>query len=250
MSRCLAVGSVAAVFLTCAAAEPASASVSAPATKSRVSEIDSAILSWSQSQFKGNGGYPSSWTESVHCHVPSKLKTGTKFECDLLFDEPGHTPLLNEGYLNVKLTKVAKRESGYSIHTKVSSYVFHPYSPQDFTTTTTTPPAGTASSTTTTTTATTTPLPPAGTCRGTWSYSNGTVSATVVTRGPAKVSVTATDSQANVVSTTSTVIAGSSTATVSMVLSPPPVSVMATAVELGSDGSPSGGRAGCTLAHA
>ena len=109
----------------------------------------------------------------------------------------------------------------------------------------------TGNTTTTKTTAlspsTTTKILPVGTCRGTWSYANGKVNASVLTRGPATVNFGAADSQGDQVSASEKVAAGSTTESATMDIARMPNLVTAYVVELSAEGSPTGVSAKCNL---
>jgi hypothetical protein len=143
----LSIAAVGAVVLGLAG--PASATVQEHTTPASTATLNSEILSWVKGRYPGNAGYPVTWKESVKCRLPKEIQSGLKFECAVLFDEPGHQPLLNEGTVKVTITDLRLTRKGvYSSNSSVVASIY-PYTPP---TTTTVAPTTTLSPTTTSTT--------------------------------------------------------------------------------------------------
>jgi len=115
-------------------------------------------------------------------------------------------------------------------------------------------PSVTAAATTTPTappTATPTPSatqPQPGTCQGSWTYASGTLTVSVITLGPADVTFFGVARGSTIpVAATAHLDAGQNQASVSMTLPAPPTNVLASVMELGSDGHPTGATVHCSL---
>jgi hypothetical protein len=150
--------SVAEAHTTLKVSKTAAAVVRMVTTPSRTTQINKLLLHQQKSNIRIEG-YPTSWTPSVRCRLPKAVTSGTVFKCAVYFDEPGHKPLLNEGSLTVKVTKLKSSHSAFTFVDRASAVIvpyvqafppattttLPPPPPPPTTTTTTRPPGQTAS---------------------------------------------------------------------------------------------------------